>query len=183
MADVNPYAPPRSETPAALVVTPSGYRAEGNVLFVDKGVELPDVCIFSGEPTSEGRARKKLQWAPSWLAVLIVISPLVYIIVYYLVRETGTLGFSIGRAARKRRASGIAIAAGGSILGLGAIIVSAGSGELNGMLVGFVVFLVSAVAGAMRATLYRIKRIDKTTIHLTLQPAAIRAFAERSPAE
>jgi hypothetical protein len=173
----NPYAPPRSDSyGGSRRGNDSGYQLMGDVLIAEKGVELPDLCIFSGEATEGARVRRKLQWAPPWLAILVAISPLIYVIVYYIVRETGELGYALSPAARARRTSGIAMAIGGSVGGFGAFFWAATEGEIGIMVIGLVVFFVGLIAGALRASLFRIVKIDKTHIHLKLRPAAVRAL-------
>src|SRR6187399_2457959 len=104
---MNPFAPPADD---ALGVAPSlarraqDYMIHGDTLVVPKGGVLPDFCIYSGEPSRE-RIQRKLVWVPPALVALVVISPVIYLIVYFIVRKTGTLGYSLGEAGRNRRKS------------------------------------------------------------------------------
>jgi uncharacterized membrane protein len=149
----------------------------GDTLVVEKDAALPDFCIFSGEPTQGGRVRQKLAWAPPALAALVVISPLIYIIVYLIVRKTGTLDYALSPGARSRKRSGLFIALGGVVLTgiLIAVGADSNSGEL--VLAGLVVFLVTLIVGVVRARVLNLTKIDKTHIHVKLRPEAVQAFS------
>src|SRR5262245_60689364 len=114
---MNPFEPPADDAPAFARRT-NDFSLNGQTLIAQKGAVLPDICIYSGEP-SRDRVERKLVWASPGLAALVVISPLIYLIVYFIVRKTGTLSYSLGEAARQRRTSGIVIALGS--IGVGAL--------------------------------------------------------------
>ena len=104
---VNPYATPEVKTVLSSTAQNdiASYYVEKRQLWVTDGVELPDICIMTGERVADGKRRKKkLYWSNPWLILLIFLSPLVYVIVYYIVRKGFTFHYSITpKALMKRR--------------------------------------------------------------------------------
>lgn len=152
------------------------YLIHGDTLVAPKGAVLPDVCIYSGEP-SRDRVQRKLVWVPPALAALVVISPLIYLIVYFIVRKTGTLDYSLGEAARKRRQSGIAIAIGSIGVFVALLFIGLNTDAGSFIPLALLLFIVGLVVGTLRARVVQLVKIDKTHIHLKLPPAAAQAFA------
>ncbi len=177
MDGLNPYAAPKDSTELPAGSHAHGdYRIEGDLLVVEKGASLPDICIYSGE-RGDSRVQRKLQWAPPWLAVVVVISPLIYLILYFIMRKTGEIDFALSPAARARRQTGIWVGVGGSILSL--LLVFAGiAGESVGLAVlGGFGFLIAIIVGAVMANLVRVQKIDERYIYLKPKSAVLAAFA------
>jgi len=92
---VNPYAAPQEPqpyAPGAIHQQPlfAGLWRQGNVLVMHKAAPLPDICL-----KSNGKATRRLPRSLSWhhpaIFILVVISPLIYIIVALIVRKTATI--------------------------------------------------------------------------------------------
>lgn len=147
------------------------------MLIVEKGTALPDLCLYSGEPTVGKRVTKKLWWAPPTLALLIVVSALIYLIVYFIVRKSGTIEYSLSEDARNRRTSGIVVGFGGVALSFVLLAVAAEQNS-GGMILGALALMILAlVFGILRARVIHVARIDHTHIHLRLRPETAQAFA------
>jgi hypothetical protein len=187
MDGVNPYAPPQA--PLADGVShpePNAdlppWRLEGETLIVKNGAALPDVCLFSGEPTgSSQRLRLPLSWTPTWFRIAAVVAPMLAILAYSALRRTSEIGVSLGRAGRKRRRLGSLLTLGATVNGIVLVVAASGTrdgGSLAGLLlVSFVVLVVAAFSS--RA--FRIVKIDRRGTHLKLRQPAAQAFA-RLPA-
>jgi hypothetical protein len=176
MTPLNPYAPPVATGPGFPMQTaPGAFRIEGDKLVIAKEGALPPLCIWNGEPAADGYVQRKLTWVPPWTGAF-VISPIIYLIVFLIVKKTGGLRFALGQTARKRRKSGILILVSGMLVGIGVMIAGIAIREPIGMLVGIVLLFVGLLVGALRARTMQIVKIDKTHIYLKLPPAALRAF-------
>lgn len=177
MDAMNPYAPPQAESFGAFRTgAATGYHVQGDCLVVEKGTALPDICVLTGQRTQGDRVQRKLQWAPPWLAVVVVISPLIYIIIYFIMRKTGELSFALSPEARKRRQTGILIGVGGSILAVGMMIGAIAADSVGLVPLAALGLLVAIIAGVMMANLFRVQKIDEHHIYLKLKPAALNAF-------
>lgn len=93
---VNPYAAPQQSQPLAPGSVPfqqplfAGLWRQGNVLVMHKAAPLPDICL-----KSNGKATRRLSRSLSWhhpaIYILVLISPLIYIIVALILRKTATI--------------------------------------------------------------------------------------------
>lgn len=176
MATSNPYAPPQHDDFSGLPLgAGGGPRLLGDTLICDKGSALPPLCLFNGEPSNE-RLSRTLSWAPQWFLAVAVMSPLIGAIVYFIVRKTGQLEYSLSTTARKRSRSAVWLSLGGIVGG----IVLAGVAGANDLplvaLLAIVAALAAIVVGSTRSRLFTVARIDKQQIHLKLRPDAARAF-------
>jgi len=93
---VNPYAAPQQPqgyTPGGAYSNQplfAGLWRQGNALVMHKAAPLPDICL-----KSNGKATRRLPRSLSWhhpaIFILVVISPLIYIIVALILRKTATI--------------------------------------------------------------------------------------------
>ena len=153
-----------------------GYYVSGLLLVADKGAALPDLCLYSGKPTSAKRVTKKFSWAAPGLALLVLVSPLIYIIAYFIVRKTGTLEFSLSEEARSRRTSGIVIALGGTAASFVLFSVAAGTESRAALLGALALMLTALIVGSVRSRVIQVAKIDERHVHLRLRPEAAQAF-------
>jgi hypothetical protein len=94
----NPYAPPQSFGEA-----PGGRCSRaGDKLVVPAGAGLPERCIKCNEPAIMERPRTFTWHSPGWY-LLILLTPLLYIIVGLIVRKKVTLAPGLCPAHRRRR--------------------------------------------------------------------------------
>lgn len=103
---VNPYTPPKvtSTVNTALQNDLPSYYVEGDFLVVKDGVDLPSRCILTNDNVTEGKRRQvKIYWSSPALLLLLVVSPVIYLIVYYCVRKGCTLQYSISAPQLRRK--------------------------------------------------------------------------------
>jgi uncharacterized membrane protein len=177
----NPYAPPQAR-PAPLPGSfgvPQGWRLDADRLVARKGAVLPAICIWTGLPTEGMRVRRKLAWAPPWIAIF-ALSPIIYLIVYFIVRKTGDLDYTLGEAARKRRRAAVVVALGGLAAAIALVVAGIGLEMQMLVVVAIVAFVVAAVTAAVLGRTMQLVKIDKEFIYLKLPPAAAEAFARAS---
>lgn len=172
----NPYAPPlNDEFDDGPRGATAGVKLVGDTLICDKGASLPRVCLFSGEPSSE-RVSRTLSWAPQWFLILAAMSPLLGALLYFVIRKTARLEYSLTPSARARSSSSLLIAIGGGVGGfLLAIMAGVADQPLLALLL-IVIALIAIVVGSVRSRLFTITKIDKQQIHLKLRPDALRGF-------
>jgi hypothetical protein len=177
---MNPFQPPADDSPLRARPDRLGYGfiVDGRTLIAQKGAVLPDLCIYTGRQTGGNRVTKTFSWAPPALAFLILISALIYIIVYFIVRKTGTLDYALSDEARQRRTSGILLAVGGSVASVVLFIVGVSKDSPVTALGAFGLLLVALIVGTVRARVIHIAKIDDTHIHVRLRPEVAQAFAE-----
>jgi hypothetical protein len=174
---VNPFAPPQTDVlhgpPAA---GGRAFTVEGRTLVVRRDELLPQLCIWSGEPTSEPRTPTKLYWAPTW-TVIFVISPLIYILVYLIARKSAYVSFAVGPEARERRRQGLIAGFVGLPASLALFFIGASLNAPLLMLISPIAFLVVLVFAMVRARVTHVIRIDREHVHFRLRKPAADAFA------
>jgi hypothetical protein len=100
----------------------SGVWREGNILVATKDATFPNRCLKCNNTTEWDRINKKLYWHnPAWFLILLVFSPLVYLLVALSVRKTATVQIPLCTKHRENRKMTTMI--GGSIFGLGLIMI------------------------------------------------------------
>jgi hypothetical protein len=106
--ELNPYAPPRAEV--TLEPTGTGVWRDGTLLLMTRTAQLPARCLKCNAPADGGTLRRKLSWHHPLIYALIVISPIIYIIVALIVRQTATVALPICAQHRHKRNRAIAVA-------------------------------------------------------------------------
>jgi hypothetical protein len=174
----NPYQPPQ-EDEARIGSEPGtgDFRVlNGDTLVAEKGAVLPAICLWNGEPCSGDRRETNFAWAPSWTLIFIV-SPLLYVLVYLLVRKRGRLSYCLGTEARARRKQSLMLVLGALLAGvvLGTIGVARDLDVL--IAVAWIGGLLSLLVALLRAPTLRATRIDERHVHIKLKPSAAAAFS------
>jgi hypothetical protein len=95
MTPQQPYFPPPTHNFNTI------WRSNA-LLVMTKQAALPDRCVKCNAPTAE-RLKRKLQWHPPALYLLILISILVYAIVAMVVRKTATVHIGLCDEHRESR--------------------------------------------------------------------------------
>jgi hypothetical protein len=117
VSQVNPYASPQSPfaagQPPPLPIgpaSPSGLWRQGKLLVMHKSASLPDRCVKSNQPAHGRTLKRKLSWHHPLLVLILLISPIIYIIVALIVMKRATvhIGLSEEWFARRRRTTVIA---------------------------------------------------------------------------
>ena len=110
MSEINPYAPPQSDLSGALIGRDGGVWRDGGLLVMRKDAALPDRCVKCNAPANGRRLKRNLSWHyPAWY-LLVLISPLIYIIVALCIRKTAKIHVGICKRHLSRRRIGIAAA-------------------------------------------------------------------------
>jgi hypothetical protein len=182
MDDFNPYAPPKSldlERDRLLEDPDLAWR-DGKMLMVRKGAMLPDRCLKCNAPARGYRFSRSLSWhSPAWILVFL-ISPLLYVLVYFIVRWRGRVTVGLCPGHRKRRARAIAIGWLTAVAGLGSIIASALVPDRFTPITitaGLVLLLGGIIGGLVGSRVLVPRRIDKNFVWLgKVSPEYLAAF-------
>jgi hypothetical protein len=116
---INPYAPPSI---AAQAMPPQqagleGLWRQGDTLVMHKMAHLPPICVKSNQFATQW-LKRNLQWHNPWIALTLLISPLIYIIVALIVTKKATIHIGLTEEWFARRRTRMLIT---TVLALGAI--------------------------------------------------------------
>lgn len=79
------------------------YRDGDRILVIRDGTVLPPLCMRTGDRQDLTRKKRTLQWAPSWVALLILVGVLIYAIVYICISKKVKIEFYLTRAEATRQ--------------------------------------------------------------------------------
>ena len=107
MTDENPFRSPTSDE-EHLAATAAGrdgdWRVVGNKLVVRSGVVLPRLCVKTGVPIGHlDRQRRVLRWCPPIFALLILLSGLLLVLIYFLASKKCEITFGLSHDVQRRR--------------------------------------------------------------------------------
>ena len=110
MSNPNPYqtpagVPPQSAPPQIPAqAKPKTYGVNGQQLVITHRAVLPGVCVKTGTPAHE-KLKKEFMWAPPWLILTVLASPVIYVILFLIMRKKMTieLPLSAEYAAKRKR--------------------------------------------------------------------------------
>lgn len=173
----NPYAAPQTGHAVAPGGMPMRQQGEigiwhtGKTLVMHQAATLPDVCVKSNQPASGKTLRRKLSWHPSWVALTILISPLVYIILAAILTKRATIHIGLTDPFRKRRMIMLALA---WLFGLGSLAMFVVSVAMIDQfdaapllaILGVAGIFFALIFGNFGARLVRATKITDTHIHL-----------------
>lgn len=153
---------------------------EGKSVVLMTGTEFPEVCVKCGMAGNK-RFRRTFYWHEPTIYLLILLSPLIYIIVALIARKSGKASYSLCEIHATKRRNGMAV--GWAIAAAGvASLLGAGLGVMDevGPLValGLVGLLVGLVVALMSARTLTPKRIRDRYLWLT---GTGRAFRDQLP--
>lgn len=127
------------------------------------GGELPPRCVKTNAPVSPAEVRHRtFFWAPTWIIVTILLSWIITIILYFVMRKKVIVPLPLSAEANRRINTGKWSAAGGAALGFVVIIAGAIQIETNPALIigGVVLLLASLIVGLRFGRLLSITKID-----------------------
>ena len=136
------------------------WQEPGGVLVIEKGASLPDRCVKCNAPANGYRLRRKLTWHHPALALLVLVSALIYVIVAMVVRKSAEVDIGLCATHVAKRKTAILIAWG---LGLGGLLgLFAGVAADEGLViaVGVLTSLVGIIWGIVGARVVFPKKID-----------------------
>lgn len=100
---VLPYATPLAAGPSDLILR------EGSVLIVPREVSLPDLCVKCNAPAAGWRLRKTLSWHSPWVALLILVNLIVYLVVALVLQKRAKVEMGLCPVHRAKRRNAILI--------------------------------------------------------------------------
>jgi hypothetical protein len=169
----NPYAAPKAEVLVQDRHLDSSSKAwrDRKLLVVRKGAELTDRCLKCAAPTEGYRFSRKLSWhKPIWFLLFFLISPIVYIIVYFFVRWQGWVTVSLCPRHRRNRAWAIALGWLAALAGAGLIVpqgpLSQPKQQIS-LIAGIVLFFVGVIGGIGGSQVLIPRRMDRHFVWLS----------------
>ena len=108
MYEENPYAAPESVSGlnpyvSAAPMPTDHFYVDGNLIICGTPVQLPAICIISGETEDLVLIRKTVDWVPKWIYVTLLAGLLILLIVYLVVRKQCKVSYYISRRLRNRK--------------------------------------------------------------------------------
>jgi hypothetical protein len=188
MDGANPYLPPQASIAdggnqagaddaddAELALPP--WRLEGRTLFVRNGATLPDICLFTGEPTKPTqRMRYPLSWTPVWFKLMAGPWPMLAALTYTAFRRSSNIQLALGPAGQRRHRLGLLVCLAAMVNGIALFLLL--PSDFAGLLA---LTLVTLVATALLLRVFQVVKIDRRYARLRLRPRVAAAFA-RLPA-
>jgi hypothetical protein len=170
MAERNPYAP--SKASLALRATPSAVDSEVRVWRDGKTVvslhdaSLPQRCVKCNAPADPPTKVRAVYWVNPLLYLVFLISPLILIIIYYIVRKKADVDPGLCEAHKKRRGYGIAGAWLSFLGGLALMFAGIAADSPAAALLGVLLLVVALVLGMTFGRLIHVKKITKDEVRL-----------------
>jgi hypothetical protein len=127
---------------------------------------FPNRCVRCNAPTGNFRLKRTLVWAHPAFVFTIILSPLVLLIVYAIIRKKAVVHIGLCEAHRVQRRAGLAI--GGGSFAVGIILMFCVTLFDSGLWVGagLLVILIGSLAGAFLVQSVRAVKIDKEYVWL-----------------
>lgn len=182
MSTTNPFSAPATAANGAAVSPTADAFAEGDLLYTDRHAVLPAVCAKCGSHDDVEHVRLKAQWAPIWVRLSILASPLIMLILWFIFKKDCDIQVGLCPTHRSQRNLGRMVGFGGLIAGAVGIFGGMFTIEfldelaLLGILGGFVLLLVGVVVLAVMAMPLRLKKVtDEHAIFKGAHPALLDA--------
>lgn len=169
MSEFNPYAAPEAGIVGRHAVRPEAGEmwCDGKILVTRKGAEFPDRCVKCDQSAEGYRLKRSLSWHPSGWYLLVLVSPILYIIVALCVRWTAKAAIPLCPTHRAKRRNAMLSGWIGALLGVVLFVVGLTDQNLGVLiLVGFLLIIFSAIFGLLRAQTVTPTRIDKFFVWL-----------------
>jgi hypothetical protein len=193
MDGANPYLAPQSPIadggtqPAAADAQASEpalppWRLEGRTLFVRHGTTLPDICLFTGEPTKPAhRVRYPLSWTPLWFKLIAGPWPLVAVMTYTAFRRSSNVELALGPAGQRRHRLCLLLCLAAMLDGIALFLLAISRGSAPALAGLLFLTLVSLILSVLVLRVFRVAKIDRHYARIRLRPRVAAAFA-RLPA-
>ena len=159
----NPYQSPSAES---YVLPVNMILVEGKQFVCGDGMVLPARCVKTNEPLTDKEMKKHdFYWCTPVIAVAILLSPLIVILLYFILRKKCTLTFGVSAALRKRRRKVVLVKC---LLALGLFIAmpfAAGTDSTPLIVTTIILFLIAVIAifvgnSWLRVTSFRDKKFS-----------------------
>lgn len=170
MVSHNPYAPSKASLGAGAGNTTISSDAtvwrDGNFVVALQDTPLPPRCVKCNAPADPPTRMRTLYWVNPFLYLLFLISPLILVIVYYVVRKRAEVDPGLCEQHKKRRVQGIAAAWTACVVGLVLLFVGI-SNDVGALAVtGLLLLIASIVMGMIFGRLVYAKKITKDEVRL-----------------
>jgi uncharacterized membrane protein len=101
-----------------------GLYRKGKQLVMHKRANLPDRCVKSNQPADGRRLQRNLSWYHPLIYLTLVVSPLVFIIVAYVLRKQATIHVGLSKPWFRKRRRALLIGWLMALLGLAIVVAS-----------------------------------------------------------
>jgi hypothetical protein len=170
--EFNPYSAPEVGITQSRLATEAdegrGVWQDGDILIMAKVARLPSRCVKCNEPATY-RLKRSLSWHSQWVILLVLVSPLIYIIVALIIRKTAKIEVPLCDEHRARRSKGILIAWIVALSGIALCFAPAfGNDERLWFLVllGVIMLISGMIFGSLRSQVVATQKIDDTHVWL-----------------
>lgn len=186
MSQMNPYAPPQTAQPHALLpgAAPGegeGFWREGDCVVMSKvGCVLPNRCVVCNDAATEVFAGRHY-WHTGWLYLTIVLSLLLYLILALVMRKDAAVALPLCTRHAKRRRLGKLIGWGGFLVSLGLLFAGAFMGILELLGVSVLGMLAAAIAARILTNVAQVKKIDDHLAWFKVGPAFLASVQTTAP--
>lgn len=182
---MNPYAAPGLGGSGEMVPQDPGVygcsQAHPNMLTWKQGASLPDRCVKCNAPAHGFKLSKTFYWHEGWVYLMIFLGLLIYAVVALAVRKQATIAFGLCPKHKQQRTTGLIIAWGGFLLGMGLMFVGA-SMPSGGVIIGALLMMViGPVVGLIMAKTIQPKRIDQHYAHMRVGDAFLASLPTHDP--
>jgi len=135
-----------SQSPITDALSNSEIRVEGKHLIVRSDAVLPQFCVKTNEAVQqEDILQRRLSWCPPIVGLLILLSGLILIIVYFIIRKRCRITFGLSPAIRRKNRNRRIFKIGSAIILFFALPFAAAIDSTLIIVMAFVLFLVSIV--------------------------------------
>lgn len=101
--ELNPFQAPQYNEVLAPEISTQQQQVDGKFLVVRSGAVLPPYCVKTGLPVAETeKITRKLTWTPIYVLIVFVISRLIGIILYFVVRKRCDITYSLAPAVKRK---------------------------------------------------------------------------------
>jgi hypothetical protein len=168
----NPYAPPKTDRLDAdrrLDSPDQAWRDRKLLVVRKKGAVLPDRCLKCNAPAEGYLFTRDISWIrPMWV-LLVLLSPLLFILVYFFVRWTGKVSVGLCPGHRQARRRMIMLGWLIALSGFGAFglaTVLRDNGAIASVLTGFGLLIAGVVVGVLGSRVLLPTKIDQQFVWL-----------------
>ena len=182
MASHNPYAPSKASLGAGAGNTtvssePTAWR-DGRVLVTLQDSSLPPRCVRCNAPADLPTRMRTLYWVNPFLHLLLLISPLILVIVYYVVRKKAEVDPGLCELHKKRRTQGIIAAWVACLGGFGLVFAGVSADVPAFAVMGLLLLIAAIVIGIFAGRLVFAKKITPDEVRLG---GVCRAYLDELP--
>ena len=170
MTQHNPYAPSKASmaarTSAPVVDSETRVWRDGKIVVMRHDASLPHRCIKCNEPSDEPTKVRTVYWMNPFLYLLFLISALILIIVYFIVRKKAEIDPGLCARHKQRRTIALTFGWVAGLIGLFAIFAAIGSDSPTPALIGVLLLLAAIIVGMSMGRLVYAKKITKDEVRL-----------------